>query len=114
MNPRPFRGRQLLQHATAALACLIGVAVAQAQVWPGKPIRVINGNAPGGTADATMRIIGDLVGRALGQQLVIENRAGASGGIALDAVARAAPDGYTLLISADSSLYQPIIKPSLP
>ncbi len=49
MNSRPFPGRQLLQNATAALACLIGVAVAQAQVWPGKPIRVINGNAPGGT-----------------------------------------------------------------
>lgn len=114
MNLRAVRGAQCLLRAAAALACLIAVSATQAQVWPGKPIRVINGNAPGGSADATMRIIGDMVGRALGQQLVIENRAGASGGIAFEAVARAAPDGYTLLISADSSLYQPIIKPSLP
>lgn len=99
---------------TFLLLALCAASNAQSQVWPTKPIRVINGNAPGGSADVTMRIIGDVVSRALGQPLVIENRAGASGGIAFDTVARAAPDGYTLLISADSSLYQPILKPSLP
>lgn len=99
---------------TLLLVALCGSPIAQAQSWPAKPIRIINGNAPGGSADATMRIIGDVVSRALGQPLVIENRAGASGGIAFDTVARALPDGYTLLISADSSLYQPILKPSLP
>lgn len=99
---------------TLLLVALCVSSIAQAQSWPAKPIRIINGNAPGGSADATMRIIGDVVSRALGQPLVIENRAGASGGIAFDTVARAAPDGYTLLISADSSLYQPILKPSLP
>ena len=99
---------------TLFLLALCVSPIAQAQAWPAKPIRIINGNAPGGSADASIRVIGDVVSRALGQQLIVENRAGASGGIAFDAVARAAPDGYTLLISADSSLYQPILKPSLP
>ncbi len=99
---------------TLFLLTLCVSPIAPAQAWPTKPIRVINGNAPGGSADASIRVIGDVVSRALGQQLIVENRAGASGGIAFDAVARAAPDGYTLLISADSSLYQPILKPSLP
>ncbi len=99
---------------TLFLLALCASPIAQAQAWPTKPIRIINGNAPGGSADASIRVIGDVVSRALGQQLIVENRAGASGGIAFDAVARAAPDGYTLLISADSSLYQPILKPSLP
>lgn len=100
----------------AALACLIGAALAQAQAqaWPTKPIRIINGNAPGGSADVSARVVSEMVARALGQPFVIESRPGASGGIAMDAVARAAPDGYTLLIGSDSSLYQPILKPALP
>ena len=96
----------------ASLLCLVVATLAQA--WPGKPIRIINGNAPGGSADASIRIVGDVVSRALGPQLLVENRGGASGGIAFEAVARAAPDGYTLLVASDSSLYQPILKPSLP
>ncbi len=103
-----------LLRAAAALAGLIGATLAQAQAWPTRPIRIINGNAPGGSADVSARVVGDAVARALGQPFVIESRPGASGGIAMDAVARAAPDGYTLLIGSDSSLYQPILKPSLP
>ena len=91
-------------------ALLLAAASAAAQVWPTKPIRLINGNAPGGSADVSARVVGDVAARALGQPIIIESRPGASGGIALDAVARAAPDGYTLLISADSSLYQPLLR----
>lgn len=103
-----------LMPVAAALTCLIGAALAQAQAWPSKPIRIINGNAPGGSADVSARVVSEMVSRALGQAFVIESRPGASGGIAMDAVARAAPDGYTLLIGSDSSLYQPILKPALP
>jgi tripartite-type tricarboxylate transporter receptor subunit TctC len=103
-----------LKQVAAMLTCLIAAALAQAQAWPNKPIRIINGNAPGGSADVTARVVSDAVSRSLGQPFIIESRAGATGGIAMDAVARAAPDGYTLLITADSSLYQPILKPSLP
>ena len=103
-----------LMRVAAALICLIGAALAQAQAWPSKPIRIINGNAPGGSADVSARVVSEMVSRALGQAFVIESRPGASGGIAMDAVARAAPDGYTLLIGSDSSLYQPILKPALP
>ncbi|MFN0162034.1 MAG: Bug family tripartite tricarboxylate transporter substrate binding protein, partial [Burkholderiales bacterium] len=95
----------------ALLAALALASAAQAQPWPSKPIRIINGNAPGGSADVTARVVGDVAARALGQPFVIESRPGAGGGIALDAVVRAAPDGYTLLISADSSLYLPLLRP---
>ena len=93
----------------AMLVC--GAALAQ---WPSKPIRIIVGYAPGGTADVSARVIGEAAGRALGQTFIIENRAGAAGGIAVEAVARAAPDGYTLLVAPDSSLFQPLLKPSIP
>ena len=95
------------------LALLVSfTSTAPAQTWPTKPVRVINGNAPGGTADVSIRVIGDVVSRALGQAMITENRPGASGGIAMDTVARAAPDGYTLLVAADSSLYD--VLPNVP
>ncbi|MBL8382934.1 MAG: tripartite tricarboxylate transporter substrate binding protein [Burkholderiales bacterium] len=95
----------------AAAVAFTLAAAAHAQPWPSKPIRIINGNAPGGSADVSARVVGDVAARGLGQPFVIENRAGAGGGIALDAVVRAAPDGHTLLISADSSLYLPMMRP---
>ncbi len=104
-----------LRSRRGLLALLVSLtSTTPAQTWPTKPIRIINGNAPGGTADVSIRVIADVVSRALGQAMITENRPGASGGIAMDTVARAAPDGYTLLIASDSSLYQPILKPSLP
>lgn len=103
-----------LIRAFAFLLCLLAASAAPGQGWPTRPIRIINGNAPGGSADVSVRVVGDAVARALGQAVIVENRPGASGGIAMDTVARAVPDGYTLLVSADSSLYQTILKPSLP
>ncbi len=76
--------------ANAALA-------ADAQGYPSKPIRVIVGFAPGGSADFTARTIGHALTESLGQQVVVDNRAGASGIIGLDLAARANPDGYTLV-----------------
>ncbi len=72
-------------------------APAQAQDWPNRPVKIIVPFAPGGNADGMARIIGQRLGDVLGQQFVVENRTGAGGTIAVQDVARSAPDGYTLL-----------------
>ena len=69
---------------------------AAAQGYPDQPIRLIVPFAAGGNADINGRIVGDIIHKALGQPVVVENRAGAGGGIGAEFVARAAPDGYTL------------------
>jgi tripartite-type tricarboxylate transporter receptor subunit TctC len=109
--------------ATAALACLaltLGAASnraqaqAQAPAYPGKPIKLLIGFAPGGAADYVARTIGEPLGRTLGQQVVVENRAGAGSSIAADFVAKAPADGYTLLIASPSSIsVNPALNPKL-
>jgi tripartite-type tricarboxylate transporter receptor subunit TctC len=81
-----------------AAALLAFTATAQAQTYPNKPIRLIVAYAAGGTGDTMARLISDRLGAALGQTIVIDNRAGASGAIGAKAVTTAAPDGYTLLL----------------
>ena len=71
---------------------------AAAQAFPNKPVRVMVGYAAGGGVDAMARMLAQRLAPVLGQQVVVENRAGASGMIAAEAVARSAPDGYTLLM----------------
>ena len=86
-----------LLHALAfLLAALFGVA-AQAQTWPVKPVRVLVNLPPGTPPDQIARAIAPRLGDTLGQPVVVENRVGAAGLIALEQTARAAPDGYTLL-----------------
>ena len=80
--------------ATAAL--IAGAAGAADQPWPSKPLRIIVMNTPGSGADIVTRITAAKMSEALGQQVVVDNRAGASSNIGMEAVARAAPDGYTL------------------
>ena len=84
--------RLLLLLVMAAL----GAAPAAAQTYPGKAIRVIVSTSPGGITDIAVRILGAHITAKTGQPVVIDNRPGASGNIAMEAVARAAPDGYTL------------------
>ena len=89
-----------------AMACavLAGTAAAQpASSWPDHPIRLIVPFPAGSSADITGRIVAQKLGTRLGQQMVIENRAGASGNIGADALAKAAPDGYTLGIATAST-----------
>jgi tripartite-type tricarboxylate transporter receptor subunit TctC len=74
----------------------LGAPAAGAQTYPSKPIRVIVSTSPGGITDLAIRILGAHITARTGQPVVIDNRPGASGNIAMEAVARAAPDGYTL------------------
>jgi len=72
---------------------------AAAQSYPNQPIRMIAPFPPGGSVDIMARLIGDPLGRQLGQNIVVENRSGASGNLGMEAAARAAPDGYTLVLN---------------
>lgn len=86
----------------AALAAALTATGAAAQSYPAKPIRVIVPFAPGGNVDITARTIGPALAGVLGQQVLVENRPGAGGAIGTNAVAKAAPDGYTLMVASSS------------
>ena len=86
---------------------------ARAQNWPGKPIRLVVAFPPGGSTDLTARALGDKLSTSLGQPVVVENKPGASGNIGADYVARAQPDGYTLLMAATSFATSPAFFPTL-
>ena len=91
-----MRPRTIMLLALAILGSLAAGA-AQAQGWPQKPVRILVPYAAGGNSDGMARIVAQRLGDRLGQTFIVENRAGANGAIASEAVARAAPDGYTLL-----------------
>jgi tripartite-type tricarboxylate transporter receptor subunit TctC len=93
-----------------ALAAWALAGAGFAQEWPSKPVRIIVPFAPAGPVDIIARIVGTKLGEAFGQQFVVENRAGAGGNIGAAAVAKSAPDGYTVLmtssaIAVNASLY---------
>jgi tripartite-type tricarboxylate transporter receptor subunit TctC len=88
-----------VKKAIAFIAACALPFVAAAQEYPGKPIRFVVPYPPGGASDVTARVLGQKMGEAWGQQVVVDNRAGANGIIALEYVAKAAPDGYTILMA---------------
>jgi tripartite-type tricarboxylate transporter receptor subunit TctC len=93
----------LLVGAIALLGSLCGPAFAQAD-FPSKPVKLVVGFAPGGGTDITARIVAKKLGDLLGQQVIVDNRPGAGGNLATDLVAKAPPDGYTILLGNVGSL----------
>ncbi len=92
------------RHVMGAAALALLPALSTAQAWPAKPIRLVVAYPPGGVSDVVARALADKLAGPLGQPVVVENKAGASGGIGMDAVAKAAPDGHTLGFAAISPL----------
>ena len=97
-----------------ALLLFVACASAQAQSWPSKPIRVVVPFPAGGAVDVGTRAIGQKLSELWKQPLVVENRAGAGGNIGADAVAKAAPDGYTLLATSNALALSPALYRKLP
>src|SRR5215831_8064616 len=90
--------RNFLRLAVGAGTLAPAWRIARAQEYPSRPIRIIVGFPPGGPSDILGRLIGQPLSERLGQPVIIENRAGAAGNIAAEAVIRAPADGYTLLV----------------
>jgi len=113
----PFQG---LNRLVTGLAVLAGVAMApvvcaQGVAYPAKPIRWIVPFPPGGPADLLGRLVGQKLSEAWGQPVIVENRAGAAGNLGVDLVAKAAPDGYTLVIVPTGNItVNPTLYPKLP
>ena len=108
MSLRPLR------RALVAIAALALSTFAMAQAWPDRPIRLVVGFAPGGVADVTARTVAQKLSEQLGQQVVIDNRPSAGGIVAAEAVAKAAPDGYTLLLLTNGNAVTASLFKSLP
>src|SRR5919106_1444008 len=98
-----------MTRALAALLLLVFAGLATAQ-YPVRPIRLLVPNPPGGATDTLARVFAPKLGEALGQPVIVDNRPGSNGNVASEAAARAAPDGYTLLLCADA---QVVIGPHL-
>ncbi len=118
---KKFKPKNLAAQTRQALAALFLGATAllpltaSAQAWPSKPIRVIVNFPPGGAADQIARAITLPLQEALGQPVVVDNRAGAGGNIGGDALAKAPPDGYTLLLTSGGLVsINPAIYPKMP
>ena len=100
--------------ASIVTALLVITHSASAQTWPSKPVKLIVGFGPGGVADITARVVAQRLSQDLGQQFVVDNRPSAGGIVAADAVAKAEPDGYTLLLMSNGNAVSASLFKSLP
>jgi tripartite-type tricarboxylate transporter receptor subunit TctC len=115
MNILRDRRRALLVACVVAVASpVVRHSAAQAQSFPSKPIRLIVPFGAGGIADLTARTIGERMGATLGQPIVVENRPGAGGVVAAELVAKAEPDGHTLLLMSNANAVSAGLFKSLP
>jgi len=104
----------MLRRTFIASSAIAAALPAQAQAWPVKPVRVIVPYAPGGTTDVVGRVVCQHLSERLGQQFLVENKGGAGASLGTDLVAKAAPDGYTLLVSVISGFaISPFLYPSV-
>ncbi|HZY18722.1 MAG TPA: tripartite tricarboxylate transporter substrate binding protein [Ramlibacter sp.] len=99
------------RHFTAALAASVAAPLVRAQAWPARPIRVLVGYPPGGFTDVTARLVCDKLQARLGQPVIVDNKPGANGIVAVDTLAKAAPDGQTFAVviaahAANTTLYK--------
>ena len=107
--------RNMIGAALLGLALSLHATAGWAQVWPTRPVKIIAGFPPGGGTDITARILAVKLSEYWGQQVIVENRAGASGTIGADLVAKAPADGYTLLMGLpNSNVVAPFVFPKLP
>jgi tripartite-type tricarboxylate transporter receptor subunit TctC len=106
---------KVMTHAALSLGGLLlaTTGLAQPQNWPTKPVRLVVPYVPGGATDLVSRTIAERLTPALGQQVVVDNRPGATGTIAFDAVAKSSPDGYTLITAADTLTLLPSTFPNI-
>lgn len=96
---------RLIRTLVLTLLAAVGVtALAQEAGWPSRPVRLVVTFPPGGSSDAAARIVAPKLAERLGQPVVVENRPGAGGGVGLDLVAKAAPDGYTIVLASAGGL----------
>lgn len=112
---RPVRRHALRAMAALGLAGAFSLAtpMAWAQKYPDKPIRLVVGYSAGGGVDAVARLLGVRLSAALGQQVLVENRTGATGLIAAEFVAKAPPDGYTLMMGDSALLIAKLLQPKI-
>ena len=92
-----------------ALALIVAAAVAQGTAYPAKPVRIVVPSSPGGGTDILARVLAQKLSESQGQQFVVENRPGAGQVIGIEAVARSAPDGYTLLMAASAIVINEVL-----
>jgi tripartite-type tricarboxylate transporter receptor subunit TctC len=102
------------RHTLAALAALLASPAVRAQAWPTKPIRLVVPFPPGGLIDNMARLIAPVLQRELGQALVVDNKPGVGGNLGAAEAARAAADGYTLLMASPPLTISPALYPSMP
>ncbi|MBL0900761.1 MAG: tripartite tricarboxylate transporter substrate binding protein [Reyranella sp.] len=103
-----MKRRTLIAGAVGAATLPLGVGVSAQEAYPSRPIQMIGPSPPGGVADITGRPVAHVMGRLLGQSVVVQNRAGAGGSVGTALAARAAPDGYTLLMALSSISVLPV------
>ena len=109
-----FQRRQFLQLVAGAAAVPATSRIARAQAYPARPVRLVIGYTPGGSADLTARLMGQWLSEKLGQSFVIENRPGGGTNIATEQALRATPDGYTLLLVAPANAINATLYDKLP